>query len=235
MPSPLSTSRRGRCALAPGAPWSRWPRELRPEEGDNGPIDSPPPRFLLWIDGVGGYLVCLGNRLTFGQGLADARVDVPLVADVSRLHATLTRDAEGYVLEAVRPIQVNAATVTRALLQPGDRVTLGVSCQLLFRLPVPGNNTARLDLVSGHRLPTAVDGVAADGRDAGPGAWVAVAHRRAGPEAADDPFPPPRRAGLAARRRSCASTARRAAGGRSSARGATVSGEDIAFAIEPTP
>jgi hypothetical protein len=118
-----------------------------------------PPRFLLWIDGVGGYLVCLGSRLTFGQALLDGRVDVPLVADVSRMHATLTRDAEGYLLEAIRPIQVNGHDVTRALLQAGDRVTLGTSCQFQFRLPVPVSTSARLDLVSGHRLPLAIDGI----------------------------------------------------------------------------
>jgi hypothetical protein len=118
-----------------------------------------PSRFWLWIDGVGGYLVCMGNRLTFGQAMPGAPVDVPLVADVSRLHATLTRDAEGYVLEAVRPIQVNGSTVTRSLLQSGDRFTLGSTCQFLFHLPVPGSTTARVDLVSGHRLPMSVDGV----------------------------------------------------------------------------
>lgn len=128
-------------------------------EEARGPVDPLPPRFFLWIDGVGGYLVCLGHRLTFGQALPEARVDVPLVADVSRLHATLTRDGEGYVLEAVRPVQVNGGMATRALLQPGDRVTVGASCQFLFRLPVPGSMTARLDLVSGHRLPTSVEGV----------------------------------------------------------------------------
>jgi len=121
--------------------------------------DSLPHRFYLWIDGVGGYLVCLANRLTFGQALPGARVDIPLVADVSRLHATLTRDAEGYVVEAVRPILVNGNEVTRTLLQAGDRVTLGASCQFLFRMPVPGSGTARLELVSGHRLPTSVEGV----------------------------------------------------------------------------
>jgi hypothetical protein len=113
----------------------------------------------LWIDGVGGYLVCLGSRVTFGQALHDGHVDVPLVADVSRLHASLTRDAEGYVLEAVRPIQVNAREVTRALLQPGDRITLGSSCQLQFQQPVPVSTSARLDLVSGHRLPLSVDAI----------------------------------------------------------------------------
>lgn len=127
--------------------------------GEPQPCDNLPVRFLLWIDGVGGYLVCLGARVTFGQAIHDGQVDVPLVADVSRLHASLTRDAEGYVLEAVRPIQVNAREATRALLQAGDRITLGASCQLQFRLPVPISTSARLDLVSGHRLPLSVDAI----------------------------------------------------------------------------
>jgi tetratricopeptide (TPR) repeat protein len=116
-------------------------------------------RYLLWIDGVGGYLVCLGSRLTLGQATLDPHADVPLVADVSRLHATLTRDAEGYLLEAVRPVQVNGQATTRALLRAGDRVTLGTSCQFQFLQPVPVSASARLDLVSGHRLPVAVDAV----------------------------------------------------------------------------
>jgi hypothetical protein len=121
--------------------------------------DSLPLRFVLWIDGVGGYLVCLGGRLTFGQATPDAHVDVPLVADVSRLHATLSRDHEGYILEAVRSVQVNGQPVTRGFLRNGDRVTVGTSCQFLFRQPVPVSTSARLDLVSGHRLPVGVDGV----------------------------------------------------------------------------
>jgi hypothetical protein len=121
--------------------------------------DALPLRFLLWIDGVGGYLVCLGGRLTFGQATPDAHVDVPLIADVSRLHATLSRDSEGYVLEAVRCIQVNGQPVTRGFLRNGDRVTVGTSCQFLFSQPVPVSASARLDLVSGHRLPVGVDGV----------------------------------------------------------------------------
>src|SRR5438128_652804 len=118
-----------------------------------------PLRFLLWIDGVGGFLVCLGSRVTFGQATAADQVDVPLTADVSRIHASLTRDAGGYVLEAVRLIQVNGQTVTRSLLQANDRVTLGATCQFLFRLPAALSATARLDLVSGHRVPLGVDGV----------------------------------------------------------------------------
>jgi hypothetical protein len=135
---------------------------VRPEgaeaESPRGPEEQTP-RFLLWIDGVGGFLVCLGGRLTLGHATPDARVDIPLVADVSRLHATLTRDAEGYVLEAVRPTQVNGQPAGRVLLRSGDRITLGASCQMQFRQPVPLSASARLDLTSGHRLPLSVEGV----------------------------------------------------------------------------
>jgi tetratricopeptide (TPR) repeat protein len=138
------------------AAYSSAPKKAR---DDDLVCDGLPGRFLLWIDGVGGYLVCLNNRITFGHAGADAHVDVPLVADVSRLHASLSRDAEGYVLEAVKPIQVNGQTLTRATLRPGDRVTIGASCQFQFHQPVPVSTTARLDLVSGHRLSLTVDGI----------------------------------------------------------------------------
>jgi tetratricopeptide (TPR) repeat protein len=134
------------------------------------------PRFLLWIDGVGGYLICPGARLTLGQAGPDAAVDIPLVADISRLHATLTRDEEGYLLEGHRPIQVNGQAVTRALLRGGDRITLGTTCQLQFRQPAPLSLSGRLDLASGHRLPLSVDGVLlmADTLILGPGTQVHV-------------------------------------------------------------
>jgi hypothetical protein len=135
-----------------------------------------PQRFLLWIDGVGGYLVCLDGRVTLGQATPEAQVDIPLFADVSRLHATLTRDAEGYLLEAARPLQVNGQPCDKTLLRSGDRITLGASCQLQFMQPVPVSATARLDLVSGHRLALAVDGVIlmADTLVLGPGSQVHV-------------------------------------------------------------
>src|SRR5262249_35485074 len=85
------------------------------------PAPELPKRFLLWIDGVGGYLVCLANRITLGQAIPEATVDVPIFADVSRLHATLTRDTEGYLLEAARPVLVNSRSTAKALLHPGDR------------------------------------------------------------------------------------------------------------------
>lgn len=136
------------------------------------PAEEPSPRFLLWIDGIGGYLICLGTRVTIGQATPETHVEIPLFADVSRVHAALTRDTEGYLLEAMRPVKVNGEAAEKALLRPGDRVTLGGNCQIQFVQPVPVSATARLDVVSGHRLPLAIDRVIlmADTLVLGPGA-----------------------------------------------------------------
>lgn len=137
-----------------------------------------PKRFLLWVDGVGGYLVCLSHRVTFGQATGDGPVDVPLFADVSRLHAEVTRDGEGYVVESGKSVLVNGKETTRAVLAAGDRVTLGATCQFLFHKPVSVSSTARLELTSGHRLPVAVDGVLLMGNElmlgAGPNAHIVL-------------------------------------------------------------
>ena len=134
-------------------------RSSHPEPPPGGAMAPLPKRFLLWIDGVGGYLVCLSPRVTFGQAVNDGPVDIPLFAELSRLHAEIFRDGEGYILESAREVLVNGQPVPRSVLRPGDRLTLGTTCQLLFHLPVPISPSARLELVSGHRLPLAVDGI----------------------------------------------------------------------------
>jgi hypothetical protein len=135
---------------------SKHPSPMQDVAADDGTI---PRRFVLWVDGVGGYLVCLGQRVGLGQATGQLPVDVPLHADVSRLHAEITRDAEGYSLESGREVLVNGNATTRTALCHGDRVTLGATCQFHFQQPVPISPTASLALVSGHRLPLAVDAV----------------------------------------------------------------------------
>jgi FHA domain len=122
---------------------------------------APPtsPRFFLWVDGVGGFLVCLGNQVTIGQATPEATVEIPLFADVSRMHAKLTRESEGYLLEALRTLMVNGQPFTKGPLHSNDRITLGSTCQMQFRMPVPVSASARLDLVSGHRLALSVEAV----------------------------------------------------------------------------
>ena len=145
------------------------PPDGRPGDSDRAAV---PRRFLLWVDGVGGYLVCTGNRVTFGQAAAGGGpVDVPLFAEVSRVHAEVSRDGEGYLVEAgrsaagpgataaPRAVRVNDAEAARAVLAPGDRLTLGPTCQFVFTRPVGASGTACLKLTSGHRLTQLVEGV----------------------------------------------------------------------------
>ncbi len=122
---------------------------------------SPGPRgrFLLWLDAVGGYLVCLDDEVVLGRAGTDAVADVPLLGDLSRQHATLARDGEGYVIRAIKPTFVNGKPITTAPLRDGDVIRLGSTVELEFCQPSPVSSTARLRVVSRHRLPLAVDGV----------------------------------------------------------------------------
>ena len=121
---------------------------------------GPRGRFLLWLDAVGGYLVCLDNEVVLGRAGTDALADVPLLGDLSRQHATLVRDGEGYVIRAIKPTFINGReVVTAAPLKNGDVIRLGSTVELEFAQPSPVSATARLRVVSRHRLPLAVDGV----------------------------------------------------------------------------
>ena len=146
------------------------------ENLEPSPDAAPPKRFFLWIDGVGAWLVCLSPRIAIGQASPEAGpVDVPLFADVSRIHATLTRDEESYLLESNRDVRVNGRPVSRILLQSGDRIAIS-SCTMNFEQPVPECLTAKLTIDGGRRLPMAVDGVLlmADMLVLGPGEKVHV-------------------------------------------------------------
>ena len=117
-----------------------------------------PNRFLLWIDAVGGYWVTMADEVVIGQPTAD--VDVPILGDISKRHARICRDREGYLIEALRPVYVNDQPVKgrttlsdRAIIRLGDRV------ELRFRRPHALSATARLEFVTGHRTQPSSDAV----------------------------------------------------------------------------
>ena len=58
-------------------------------------------RFMLWIDAVGGYWVCLGETITIGQPDRRPVADVPILGDLSSCHARLRRDGEGFLDRSV--------------------------------------------------------------------------------------------------------------------------------------
>jgi hypothetical protein len=122
--------------------------------------DTPAARFLLWVDGVGGYLVCQGDEVSLGQPVQGSYVDVPILGDISRLHAKIRRDGESYLLEPCRETRVGGRAAEHVtLLNDGSEIELGDGVRMRFRLPNPLSRTARLDFISRHRTLPTTDGV----------------------------------------------------------------------------
>ena len=118
-------------------------------------------RFMLWIDAVGGYLVCLGDEVVIGQGTAVSAAEIAIQADLSRKHAKIARISGGYLIEPLhgRVIINGRPAVEAALLADGDDILLGDSVKLRFRKPHVLSSSARLEIISGHRSRASADAI----------------------------------------------------------------------------
>lgn len=156
--APRTEFERRRPRLDATQPWC--PSTIRlPDRGEAG-APKASPRFLLWVDGVGGYLVCLGNDVLLGQAVANGSVDVPILGDLSRQHATIRREGENYLVVPLQPIRVRGQLVRQAtLLRDGDELSLGEQVKVRFRQPHVLSASARLEWVSRHRSQPSADGV----------------------------------------------------------------------------
>ena len=94
-----------------------------------------------------------------GQPAPDERIDLPIVADLSRRHAIVRRDGEGYLLQPLREVRLNGVPQTTPVwLTNGSVIELG-AVKLKFTRPHPLSATARLDFLSRHRTSPPTDGV----------------------------------------------------------------------------
>ena len=130
-------------------------------------------RFILWVDAVGGFLVCPRQEVTIGQAIAESRVDIPILGDLARRHLKIIRNPEGYLLEPFGYVKVNgdeivAETSTggpesevfpKKLLRDGDVLELTGGIKIKFSKPHPLSATARLDFLSPHRTQPWSDAV----------------------------------------------------------------------------
>lgn len=137
-------------------------------------------RFLLWVDGVGGYLVCPGDDVCLGQPVPGSQVDVPILGDISRRHARIRRDGENYLIHPLKAVRVDGREIRgAAALADGNLIELGDNVRLRFRRPHPLSRTARLEFVSRHRTQPSADAVllVAESCVLGPGGNCHVACR----------------------------------------------------------
>ncbi len=124
-----------------------------------------PRQFSLWVDGVGGYLVCMDDEVVLGQASPEnltgpQRVHVAIRGDLSRRHAIIHRRGEAYTLEPLAPVRINGRPVQSCtLLSDRAEIVLGESTRLRFRQPHPLSATARLEFLSRHRSQPYSDAV----------------------------------------------------------------------------
>ncbi len=119
-----------------------------------------PNRFLLWIDGGGGYLICLKEMVVLGHPNGGAEVDVPILAAIASQHVRIWRDHEGYLIEPLEPVWVDGRRVAGLTwLREGQQIRLATTVQIRFRLPHPYSLTARLEFLSTHRTEPRTDAV----------------------------------------------------------------------------
>jgi hypothetical protein len=119
-----------------------------------------PQRALLWVDAVGGFLVCLDDCVAIGQPSPGEQVALPILADLSRRHALIRRDAGAYILEPLQRTFVDGREITSpTLLADNQLIQLGDNVRLRFQKPHALSATAKLTLESHHKTQPSADAV----------------------------------------------------------------------------
>lgn len=120
----------------------------------------PADRRMLWVDAVGGFLVCLDDQLVIGQPAGGAVPDLPILADISRRHAVLRRENGSYVLEPIGSTKLDGELLTGpAVLDAEHLIQLGEGVRIRFTKPHALSATARLVIESGHKTTPSADAV----------------------------------------------------------------------------
>ncbi|MCS7167010.1 MAG: hypothetical protein RMI91_10270 [Gemmatales bacterium] len=128
-----------------------------------------PARAILWIDTLGGYLVCLAPRISIGsralareaESTSSQQADIPFLAPLRPIHVWVERDRESYVWQAVGRCRYRGRESTGGLWDSGHELVLltdlgQAAAHLTLTLPYPNSLTARLTWRWPLRLATHV-------------------------------------------------------------------------------
>lgn len=118
-------------------------------------------RYMLWIDGVGAWQLCVGQTFIIGAPSMEGRsADIALLANVRRNHAELSRSGESWQLVAHDVTCVSGKEVAdKTFLRSGDEIRLAERVRLGFRIPSVLSTSAVIDFESDHRPSHSVDGI----------------------------------------------------------------------------
>ena len=161
-----------RPAAADGGP--RVPAS-RSSEVDTVAGNEHPQRALLWVDAVGGFLVCLDDAIVLGQpspGESIARADPGRPVAAARGDSPRRGRLRARAAAAVR---VDGREITGpTVLADNQLIQLGDNVRMRFTKPHALSATARLDFESHHKTQPIGRRRAADGRQLRAGAEPAL-------------------------------------------------------------
>lgn len=132
----------------------------RHNSSDTMPATNPPDRRMMWVDAVGGFLVCLDDEILIGQPTPGSNIALPILADLSRRHAVLRREGGAYTLDPLGKVLVDGRELTGPTVLGGEHeIQLGSAVRLKFARPHALSSTARITIVSGHRSQPHADSI----------------------------------------------------------------------------
>ena len=113
--------------------------------------------FLLRIDEGGEHLVVRGESVSIGN-VRQTRSDLPVLANIAGRHATIRRSMSFHggmqdtVVADEGEVRIGGKLVTSQRLQPGDRMQLGPSLQLVYSQPTSRSLSVSLQLQGGFQV-----------------------------------------------------------------------------------
>lgn len=111
-----------------------------------------PGNFLIWVDGVGGYLVCSGSSATAGSFVERPGIEIPLQADLRRRHLRFELHHQQFMAVPLGPVRLNGRRLTQPeVLKDGNSLELTGRVSWRFSQPHPLSSSARIDFCSPHR------------------------------------------------------------------------------------
>ncbi len=127
-------------------------------------------RWLIWVDGVGGYMLLPGDDWAIGGPSGSDDAEICVQGDLSRREACIRRQGSDYVLQPLGTVLLSGRRMNRpAMLRDGDLISLGSpspgdsqgarGVRMEFAKPHPLSASARLTLGSRHRTRPRSDAI----------------------------------------------------------------------------
>ena len=107
---------------------------------------------MIWVDGVGGYMVCGDVENSVGQATQENDVSIPISGDIHQVHAKIQTAENGHLLHPIGPVFVEQQPVKYPQLLVDNRTfEMGESVSLRYCKPHPWSTTAVISFESRNR------------------------------------------------------------------------------------